>query len=60
MMKKIDCKYYCKDYLLEGMCKLHSNWSDPMPIVAYCIGENCKEKEPITNFDEIKKDNKED
>ena len=59
-MKKIDCKYYCKDYLLEGMCKLHSNWSDPMPIVAYCTREHCKEKEPITNFDEIKKDNKED
>ena len=60
MMKKIDCKYYCKDYLLEGMCKLHSDWSDPMPIVAYCIGKHCKERELITNFDKIKKDSKED
>lgn len=59
-MKKINCKFYCEDYLLEGMCKLHSDWSDPMPIVTYCTGEHCKEREPITNFDESKKASKEE
>lgn len=59
-MKKINCKYYCEDYSLKGMCKLYSNWSDPMPIIAYCIGEHCKEREFITNFDRIKKASKEE
>lgn len=60
-MKKINCKYYCKDYLLEGMCKLHSDWSDPMPVVVYCPNdENCKHIKPITNFDRIKKASKEE
>lgn len=31
-----DCKYYCKEYLLEGMCKKHSNWRDSMPHIIYC------------------------
>lgn len=43
-MNKINYKYYCKDYQLEGMCKFHSDWSEPMPIVVYCIGKTCKEK----------------
>ena len=60
-MKKINCKYYCEDYLLEGMCKLYLDWSLPMPIVAYCCNDEfCKHKKPITNFDRIKKTNKEE
>lgn len=59
-MKKINCKYYCEDYLLEGMCKLHSDWSDPMPTVIYCTEEHCKKREPITNFDKSKKASKEE
>ena len=59
-MKKINCKYYCEDYLLEGMCKLHSDWRDYMPRVACCVGECCKERKPITNFDRIKEVNKEE
>lgn len=40
-----NCKYYCKDYQLEGMCKKHSDWSEIMPIVQYCPNSLCKDYE---------------
>ena len=40
-----DCKYYCKDYQLEGMCKKHSNWSEAMPGIKYCLNSPCKDYE---------------
>lgn len=57
---KINCKYYCEDYLLKDMCALYSDWRDPMPRVAYCVGECCKDKKPITNYDRIKRATKEE
>ena len=41
----MNCKYYCKDYQLEGMYKLHSDWSEPMPIVKYCPKSLCEDYE---------------
>ena len=39
-----DCRYYCREYLLEGMCKKYSNWQDAMPHIIYCFGNNgCKD-----------------
>lgn len=40
-----DCKYYCKDYQLEGMCKLHSDWSEAMPTIEYCLLGPCGDYE---------------
>lgn len=57
-MNKINCKYYCKDYPLEGMCKLHLDWSEPMPTVVYCVGVNCEERIHLTNYDRIKRASK--
>lgn len=41
----MNCKYYDKD---TGWCKLHVDWSNPMPIVAYCP------KSPCVNYEEPK------
>ena len=37
-----DCKYYSKDYQLEGSCKLMSDWSTGMPEIKHCACDgNC-------------------
>ena len=36
-----DCKHYCKDYQLEGVCKKFSDWSEAMPTVVYCAMGPC-------------------
>ena len=40
-----DCKYYCKDYQLEGVCKKHSDWSEAMPVIEYCLLGPCGDYE---------------
>ena len=39
------CKYYCKDYQLEGVCKKHSDWNEAMPAIKYCPNSGCKDYE---------------
>ena len=41
----MNCKYYCKDYQLEGVCKKHSDWSEAMPVIKYCPNSPCKDYE---------------
>lgn len=50
----MNCKYYCKDYQLEGMCKLHSDWNDSMPTIKYCPKSHCEDyEEPKPTYDEL-------
>ena len=50
-----DCKYYCKDYQLEGVCKKHSDWSEAMPTIEYCLLGPCGdyEEEKLPTYDEL-------
>lgn len=29
-----------------GWCKLHSDWSSPMPVIEYCVEGPCPDEEP--------------
>lgn len=50
----MNCKYYCTYYQLEGVCNLHSNWSDPMPIIKYCSKSPCGDyKECLPTYEEL-------
>ena len=39
----MNCKYYDK---YTGWCKLHMDWSDPMPKMVYCPKSLCEEYKP--------------
>lgn len=52
----MNCKYYCKDYQLKGMCMLYSDWKESMPIVVYCQNTSCgdyKEVESKPTYEEL-------
>ena len=37
-----------------GWCKLHSDWSSPMPVIEYCIEGPCPDEKHPTNADRIR------
>lgn len=48
----------------NGWCKLHSSWSEPMPVIEYCVEGPCPDEQPtepaetdvkvLTNADRIR------
>lgn len=43
-----------------GWCKLHSDWSSPMPVIEYCIEGPCPDEKHPTNADRIRSMSDED
>lgn len=37
----VDCVHKDKE---TGMCKLHSDWSDPMAYIEYCVEAPCPDE----------------
>ena len=37
----------------NGWCKLHSDWSSPMPVIEYCVEGPCPDEKVLTNADRI-------
>ena len=46
-----DCIYKDKE---EGWCKLHSDWSEPMAYIEYCVEAPCPDKKITTNAARIR------
>lgn len=38
----------------NGWCKLHSDWSSPMPVIEYCVEGPCPDERFPTNADRIR------
>ena len=45
------CIYYDKKL---NICKLHSDWSDAMPVLLPCVEGPCKDYKPFRNYDRIR------
>ena len=45
------CTYY--DEAL-GVCKLHSDWSEAMPVLQPCVKGACNDYMPIRNYDRLR------
>lgn len=35
----------------NGWCKLHSDWSSPMPVIEYCVEGPCPDEQPTEPAD---------
>ena len=38
----------------NGWCKLHSYWSDSMPVIEYCVEGPCPDEKSLTNAERIR------
>ncbi len=47
----MNCKYYDKE---NGWCKLHSDWSEAMPVMEFCLLGPCGDyEEQRPTYDEL-------
>ena len=47
----MNCKYYDKE---NGWCKLHSDWSEAMPVMEFCLLGPCGDyEEARPTYDEL-------